>query len=151
MFAGGVFDSGGVPHRYWRIQAASASQNSNWESFFQISFFNSMDGSGTDLCIGKTATASTTYSGFPASYANDNNTGTRWANNNTETPPSWWSCDLTTPQEVHSVKLMAFYSNPIAYFAINWNLQWSDDNTNWTTANSIALSNTTALQTFTNL
>lgn len=150
MLGAGVLSSI-TPHRYWRITNTSASQSPNWQSFWQISFFSSTDGSGTDLCLSKTASARDSYGGFPASYANDNNSGTRWANNNDHPTGEWWAIDLVTPSEVHSIKLAGFFGNPMVYFSLNWDLEWSDDNTNWTKQTSVTLIGTASVQTFTNL
>lgn len=154
MLGAGVLTSGVsfLPHRYWRVQSDEPLGYQGWESFFQISFFSSVDGSGTDLCIGKTASASTSYGGYPASLANDNNASTRWANAQTSTPRTWWGIDLGSgnTSEIHSVKMQGLVLGDF-YFARKWYLQWSDDNTNWTTQSTIILTTTSAVQTVGNL
>lgn len=140
-------------HRYWRIQVVAGFEGyQTWETFFQISFFSSVDGTGTDLCLGKTASALTSYPGFPASLANDNNAGTRWANNQSGSPPTWWKIDLGSGNDaqIHSAKLLGFVITEY-YFATKWDLQWSDNNTDWTTQTRFNVAQTAALQTISNL
>lgn len=153
MFAGGVLSGVVLPvHRYWRIHAVNATawNGQLWDTFFRISFYSSTDGTGTDLCLGKTATASTYYPGYPASYANDNNDSTRWASANVAPSSTWWGVDMVTPVEVHSIKLLGYWSSG-SYFNLFYDIQFSDDGTNYTTLTRITTAETPALQSFNNL
>lgn len=136
-------------HQYWRILTNSTSYTSSWDSHYSISFFSASDASGVDQCIGKTASASSVYSaGFEANLANDGSDSTRWANNNIL--PAWWSVDMVSPVEIHSVKLFGFYS-AIGYFNRGYDLQWSNDGIAWITQSSFATANVNGVQTFNNL
>jgi hypothetical protein len=90
----------------------------------------SEDSTPANRCLGGTATANGTYSGSPAG-AIDGNTGTFWGSNTTT--HGWLAVDLGTAQDVIKSRLLANtsggYSVPDAY-----DVQYSDDNSSWTTA-----------------
>jgi hypothetical protein len=154
-----------VGHRYVRLLATDVSwtnylsSNPYFQTLWQISFFASTDGTGTDLCIGKTASAKSFYAaGYEASKANDNNINTRFATAQGAEGlvAQWWMIDAGVGNtiDVRSVKLAGFYLAGTGYlYAKSFALQWSDDGTNWTTK---ATFNTTqqpdkTVQTFQNL
>lgn len=111
---------------------------------------------GADILTGGTATASSTEGGSSPDNAVDNDTGTRWNNNNAM--PSWWKYDLGagvtgTPAVVRLYK--------ISYDQLkNFILEGSNDDASWTTLttglvpmglgvwNTYFFSNTTAYRYF---
>jgi hypothetical protein len=82
---------------------------------------------GTNLSQGRTATASSTEnSGTPASAAVDGNTGTRWSSAFSD--PQWLQVDLGSTHTISQVNL-----NWEAAYAKAFQIQTSNDGTNWTT------------------
>ncbi len=80
---------------------------------------------GTNLALGKTVTASTALQA--AANAVDGNTGTRWESN-AGVDPSWISVDLGSAKTLSSVVIDWEAANAATY-----QVQGSNDNTNWTT------------------
>lgn len=80
-----------VLYRYWR-NWITASDKGDITSMAEISLI----GSGSNLLTGGTASASSVFSGQPASQAVDGNGATVWATTNSgdATPPWWWSYDF---------------------------------------------------------
>jgi hypothetical protein len=82
---------------------------------------------GTLLSQGKTATASSTENaGTPASAAVDGDTGTRWSSAFSD--PQWLQVDLGATHSISKVAL-----NWEAAYAKAFQIQTSNDGTNWTT------------------
>jgi len=82
---------------------------------------------GTNLAQGRPATASSTENGsFPASAAFDGNTGTRWSSAFSD--PQWVRVDLGSTHSLSRVTL-----NWEAAYARAFQIQTSNDGTNWTT------------------
>jgi len=82
---------------------------------------------GTNLALGKTATASSTEStSFPASAAVDGNTGTRWSSAFSD--PQWLQVDLGATHTISSVNL-----NWEAAYGKSFSIQTSANGTTWTT------------------
>ncbi len=80
----------------------------------------------TLLSQGKPAVASSTEGGFTASLAVDGNTGSRWASNYNNA--EWIYVDLGAPFTINRVLL-----NWEAAFGRGYQIQVSDNGTNWTT------------------
>jgi beta-glucanase (GH16 family) len=86
--------------------------------------------SGTNLSQGKPTTASSTENaGTPASAATDGNTGTRWSSAFSD--PQWVRVDLGATHAISKVAL-----NWEAAYAKAFQIQTSNDGTNWTTVYS---------------
>jgi hypothetical protein len=82
---------------------------------------------GTNLALGKTATASSTEStSYPASAAVDGNTGTRWSSAFSD--PQWLQVDLGATHTISSVNL-----NWEAAYGKSFTIQTSTNGTTWTT------------------
>lgn len=135
----------GGPHRYWRLNITSTA--GTYCSMAEIEM-RSVAG-GTDLTGSGTASASATTSGWPASQAVDNNTGTGWATY-PGTPPQWWQYDFGAGNAYAIIELRitprqdGFYSESPA----NFQFQYSDDGSTWTTQKAISgLAWTAAAQT----
>jgi type 1 glutamine amidotransferase len=83
-------------------------------------------GTVTDLAQGKPAASSSVENaGFPAGSAIDGNSGTRWSS--TFTDPQWISVDLGAAHQISRVRL-----NWETAFGRAYQIQISNDNTNWT-------------------
>ena len=142
-------------HRYWRILATNLTWDvvagNYYQGIYTISFFTSTDGSGTDLCVAGTPDASTTFTspGYEASKASDGNDATYWATQTGVAVPQWWRTDLGSSHAIHSVKLLSF--NAYVLLSKSYALQWSDDNSTWTTQATFSPTNSTSPQTFTGL
>lgn len=81
----------------------------------------------TNLALNKTATASSLEnSSFPASNAFDGNTGTRWSS--AWSDPQWIQVDLGQTHNISQIVL-----NWEAAYAKAYQIQTSNDGTNWTT------------------
>jgi hypothetical protein len=87
--------------------------------------------SGTNIAQGKPTTASSTENAtFPASNATDGNTGTRWSSGFSD--PQWLQVDLGQSYNLSNVTL-----NWEAAYAKAYQIQTSNDGTNWTTVSSV--------------
>lgn len=144
-------------HRYWRLLATDTSwtafgSHAYFQGLYRISFYSTINSSGTDLALSKTAAASSFYgTGYEASKANDNNGATYWATANSAASDvaNYWSVDLVTPATIRCVVLDTYSPS---YTAKGYALQYSDDNVNWTTRNTISPASTAgAMLTFTAL
>jgi beta-glucosidase-like glycosyl hydrolase len=84
-----------------------------------------------DLALDQPTTASSTQDAtdYPAPMATDGDPGTRWSS--AASDPQWLEVDLGSPQNICSVGLMWE-----AAYATAFQLQVSNDNTNWTTVYS---------------
>ncbi|HEV2640287.1 MAG TPA: discoidin domain-containing protein [Actinocrinis sp.] len=82
--------------------------------------------SATDAALNKPTTASSLENaGFTAGAATDGNTGTRWSSGFSD--PQWLDVDLGASQSICGVSL-----NWEAAYATAFQIQVSNDNTNWT-------------------
>lgn len=106
-------------------------RNNNSHSNIQISEaeLHSTIG-GSTITTGGTPTASSTFSGYPASNAFDGNTSTFWASNNL-IANEWLAYELGTAQPVTEYTLRA-NTQPNAAPS-EWKLQGSNDGSSWTT------------------
>ena len=96
--------------------------------------------SGTNIALNKPATASSLEnSTFPASNAVDGNTGTRWSSAFSD--PQWIYVDLGATHTINKVVL-----NWEAAYGKAYQIQTSNDKTNWTTIYSTT-SSTGGVQT----
>lgn len=87
---------------------------------------------GTLLSQGKTATAQTTASGYPASNSNDGNYQSSWVASGV-TWPHWWMVDLGASKTVKNVQISWFmYNGSEGYY--QYKIETSTDGINFTTA-----------------
>jgi hypothetical protein len=149
-----------TPHRYWRILAADVIWtpyfgNTFFTTLFTVSMYESSDGTGTDLCIGKTASASSYYGGGyePGKASDSDNINTRWASGAGLAAYQWWSIDLgaNNAKDVNSFALYAYNVGVNGYFPKKFSLQYSDDNSNWSTLATVNTTQTANRQVFGNL
>lgn len=120
-------------HRYWRINSITIPGG----GYLEIAEWHLYNGA-TRVDASATISSSNVPSlGTPADLQ-DNNTSTRcfWAESVAEDPSFWIKWDFGTAQNVDGTKFAGFDSNnryPSAF-----TLQWSDDNSTWTTQNSVS-------------
>jgi len=89
---------------------------------------------GSNFLTGGTATEDSVYSGLTGSNAFDGNLVTFWSSANTSYP-HWIKYQISTPKSAG--KLSLYYSNaPHEWNIKHFNLQGSNDNTNWTELSS---------------
>jgi hypothetical protein len=139
-FTGGTFgartDTNAVTgsYRYVRIYCTALSAGNNWGySIFELKVYalgsssSSASSSSSSVAPGLltpvSATASTAIS--PASLAIDKNAGTRWESSHA-LDPSWISLDFGTAKSLSSIAIDWEAANAATY-----NVQGSNDNTNW--------------------
>jgi hypothetical protein len=84
------------------------------------------------LSQGQPATAQSAYSGYPASNAVDGNTTTSW--NAGGFAPRWIYVDLGSVRSIAEVRVLAGVGSPTG--TTNYNIDVSNDATNWTTLTS---------------
>ena len=117
-------------YRYYRLVFSKNSNNDNryytvneWELYKQVG------ATGTNLCIGATASASGNYDSQVASLTIDGNPTTYWESS-IEGAPSWLKVDLRAE---HAVRSMVIKSTRYAEeIPRDFTLQGSNDNSTWT-------------------
>ncbi len=118
--------------RYVRIYCTKTSATAINYSLYDVKVYGTPL---TDLAAGKTATSSTVEGpGFEASRALDSNPSTRWSTGqwmqNTQT--GWISVDLGARYNINAVRL-----NWETAYAVDYQIQVSDDGVNWTTIRNV--------------
>lgn len=98
-------------------------------------------GTPGDLAVGRTATASSSATGFTPNLAVDANAATRWAAA-TAAANQWWQVDLGSAQSVNSVAV-----GWTAAYASTYRIDTSTDGTTFTTAATVTLPTATVRQT----
>lgn len=117
-------------YRYYRLVFSKNRNNDNryytvneWELYEQVG------ATGTNLCIGATASASGAYGSQSASLAIDGNPTTFWESS-LEGAPSWLKVDLGAEHAVRSMVIKSTaYPNEIPR---DFTLQGSNDDSTWT-------------------
>jgi hypothetical protein len=101
--------------------------NIDWVAVYNKSGGTTSPPPGGNLSQGKPTTASSTENaGTPAANATDGNTGTRWSSAFSD--PQWLRVDLGATHNINKVTL-----NWEAAYARAFQVQTSNDGTNWTT------------------
>ena len=105
-----------------------------------------------DICTGGTASASRVYTTYAASKAFDNNTGTGWYNrgDNGDGMPEWIKYDLGAGNTKTAVQLrmnLSYVSGSVVGVKA-FELQASNNDTDWTTVYSGTNSNSTGWKEF---
>lgn len=135
--AGGGSSATGVPptgHRYWRLNLTAPISGTAY-GLAEITMETSVG--GANVATGGTAAASTTYSSsYAASYAFDANAATFWASLGSSAA-EWISYDFGAGI-TRAIVEFSFTSRPDSAASsqtpLSGSLQYSDDNTTWTTA-----------------
>ena len=131
----------GAAHKYWRI-VFTGSRNymgaSGYVSLAEVEMRATVG--GADQCSGGSSSADSFYaSGYEASKAFDNNNASVWASNGGAFP-HWIKYTFAAPVSVAEFAIRAAdasydpgrYEIPDSFY-----LQWSDDNSAWTTAKTL--------------
>lgn len=118
------------PHRYWRVYITMGTYGStSYCGFSEIELRESLG--GADVTGSGTASANSTELGNVAANAVDNNTSTQWYANSVM--PCWWKYDFGAGN-AKSIVEMAIDPAAIPYCPRDFQLQYSDDDSAWTTA-----------------
>lgn len=122
-------------HRYWRISCTKNNSNGahNYMGFMEIEFRASIG--GATQCTGGTASASGVDAGNVAANAFDNNTSTVWYSNGSL--PCWIMYDFGSGNSKDIVEFACKPVGPQVYCPNEFALQYSDDNSTWTTTISV--------------
>lgn len=122
-------------HRYWRVYMTVMASTGAYPSLSEVVF---RDSGGTPISTsGKTLTASSEGFGLPVANAFDGNSSTVWHAGNT-TLPAWVKCDFGAGGEVDVAKVsIGGRSGNDFQSPRDFQLQWSDDNSAWTTLFSV--------------
>ncbi len=93
-YSGSQNDNFTTTARYIRI-TFTGSGTSDWASLSNVKVYTDSTGGGdsSNVSLGKSAAASSILSGYPASYANDSDTASRWCASGSSFP-QWWNVDL---------------------------------------------------------
>jgi hypothetical protein len=117
-------------HRYWRIYIHEKSGAATFSAIAELELRTSIG--GADVTGSGTASANS-VTGGAAANAVDNNTGTIWGTS-TGAVPHWWAYDFGSGQDKDIVELSITSRSSSAGSAPGrFELQYSDDNTNWST------------------
>lgn len=111
---------------YWRIMIAEVQAGTvSSVSIGEIEMRATVG--GADQCAGGTASASTTFSGFPASQAFDNDPNTRWASN--ANMRAWIQYEFPAPVDVAQILIRSPDAGNYASGQMprEFSLQWSSD------------------------
>lgn len=123
-------------HRYWRFLC----QTNGGGGVFAIAEFtgNTAIG-GTSVFTGGTASASTSFGGFPASNAFDGNPSTAWASTSA-TSGEWLKYDLGAgnDKDIIEFSIASRNDNSANQTPVTGKLQYSDDDIGWTDALTFA-------------
>lgn len=135
-------------HRYWRINITSNNGSTLYYGFSEIIL---RDPSGVDRTSGAsgsgatwvTATSQINVSNQPRNTVDGDPTGSGWLTANISLP-AWIRYDMqdsTAPSPRTAIEVKSFdmwpSHNALTATPKDFSLQWSDDNTNWTTALSV--------------
>lgn len=117
-------------HRYWRLRINSVTSDSG-VTILELEFRTTSG--GADQTGSGTASASSTFSGAPASNAFDNSIATNWSSDFSNTWPQSISYDFGAGvyKNIGAVLFTPFGN--LARAPTNLDLQYSDDGTTWTT------------------
>jgi hypothetical protein len=123
-------------HRYWRVIANDVSWNTTIGTYelsaSEIQFY----AAGVNICIGKTASASSSFAPQPFTNANDGSFATySYSIPGNDSTPEWWGIDAVTPVTVTGVIIYPNYSTD-AFLPKSINLQYCD--TPWTCTTAVS-------------
>jgi hypothetical protein len=108
--------------------------------------FSTTGGGGSNLAIGKTASASSFYSaGYEASQANDANAGTRWNASGTDGVGAWLQIDFGTNTTINHTVLSEYGDRITGYRIEYYNGSWQTAYTGTTIGSTPHTDNFTAV------
>lgn len=121
-------------HLYWRVQInAVGGPSAVYVALPEIQMRDAIG--GAQKCTGGTASASTTQSTNTPANAVDGNLSSIWRAN--AAPVQWWQYQFPVAVDIVEIAISTG-TGPTGYqeAPTNFDLQWSDDGTSWTTAAS---------------
>lgn len=143
-----------VSAQYWRLLSSGAPYTGSGDRvyLYEIEMFSAADASGSDLTTGKTVSASSADAGNPASNAIDDNISVGWATLAGAATDAWVSVDFGSAVTVRSFTLRAMNTGANARISGTVLLQYSTNNSTWTTLATANPANAAdgVKQTFTN-
>jgi F5/8 type C domain len=113
-------------HKWWRLQIDSTLSNVVGTSIRTLEFRESIG--GPDICVGGTASASSTLGGFPASNAFDTNFSTQWQAT-AVAAPHYIAYEFATPKDVYEVH---FVGGNVGGIPDAFSIDFSDNGSAWT-------------------
>jgi hypothetical protein len=119
-----------VAHSYWRINVTANQGGTNGTAIDALEFRATVGGADQAFGSGGTPTASTTFSTFVAANAFDNTGGTVWSASSAAVP-QWLRYQFPAPVDVLEIAITVNSSGDGQ--PKNFDVQYSDDGTNWTT------------------
>lgn len=138
-------------HAYWRVNTSAIGNGSTNVNIAELKFYDSL---GSQIATtGGTATASSSSSGPPnaqAPNAFDGNNSTVWGS--FTAPPQWVAYQFGSAVDVASFSITCGTGSQINNTPINFELQYSDNGSSWTTLYSylgVSWTSANQVQTFT--
>lgn len=124
-------------HRYWRLNLTAVTNPGTDFALAEVKFCTAV--AGASVTSGGTASASSIFSGsFPASNAFDSNITTFWHSAG-GTAPQWIKYDFGLGNDKDIIEVGIVPPSSRAHQQpVSFDVQWSDDNSTWTTAWSVA-------------
>lgn len=123
------------PHLHWRIFCITNFDNSNssGDSYSAIEIeFREVSG-GSNVAVGGTPTANTTFPGYPITLAFDNNNNTLWSgdNNYIQSVTGWVAYQFTQPVVINEILWKARNDSFSTQSVRSGRLEYSDNGTVW--------------------
>lgn len=119
-------------HRYWRVYITAVNTKADGSTGLREIQFRETVG-GASVLSGGTASAESSYGGsWLPENAVDGNTGTEWVSG-VEGVPHWWKYDFGVGNEKDIVEMAWVPRADIQQEPVDFQLQWSDNDVDWTT------------------
>lgn len=135
MMAGGSAPPPVTPHRYWRIYVLESNTGDGFFTAIYELEFRATAGGADQSTPSSGITASTVAAGAVVSYAIDNDLITGWTSSSGSSGPQWVSVDLGSAKEVRQIAMTSGDTSARAARAPKrFQIQYSDDNSSWTSA-----------------
>ena len=121
-------------HRHWRLYITAPA--TAYINVGELEFHETVG--GADVLAGGTASASSEYPGFPAANAVDDTIVSAWSAG--AGPPTWWAYDfgLGVAKDIIEIKMYP-RQGWTSRTPTEFDMQYSDDGTNWTTSFSVSI------------
>lgn len=117
-------------HRYWRVNCTASSDGVFAVAEFQLR----TSAGGSNVIGGGTASASNSYTTYVPSQAIDGLLSTYWTSY-PNTAPQWWMYDfgVSNPQDIVEITITSRPDTNFGEAGTALQLQYSDNNSTWTT------------------
>jgi hypothetical protein len=125
----------GVGSRYWRWLATGTNKDGTHNfSFYELEFYQSVDCSGSNLALGKTAIGSQGDVSNTLANLIDGDDATRWSLNDTS-GPGWAGVDFGERADVNSMAVRLYLGDRYPQSSV---IQKSNDGESWETVASLS-------------